>query len=292
MVVGKKKVKAANENPFPVDPTHLQVQLETTFEDIMGLMGGCPQPKPECAQACAGAAPQHPFGAFLNMEPSHLGEQIQTFMQDIHASFTGQPTTSGAQPREAQSAEGNEEKTKKTEQEPEPMDGLKEAEDEEWVKPNTDDLADMAESKQDKSSPEATEEPPRVEDRTVKDKNTLEETPGETQKGIARFIMKKEPVDSALSEENKVGPVNQNMPSEPQPHQIRMDISGYQPDEVVVATQGHKIRVSAKHVEGSEGRDHGEYSFQRTMNLPDNVDVERMTWEIEDKVLVISVPFM
>ena len=78
---------------------------------------------------------------------------------------------------------------------------------------------------------------------------------------------------------------------------IEMPLAGYKPDEVSVETEGNYLKISGKTEKKEEGKDKNYYrrevkrgSFERVVNLPDDVEAEKGNAEFEDGLLRIAFP--
>jgi len=319
VIVGKKTAREESKQST-VDPVHLQMQLESAFEELFGSIPQGAQPREESAQTSADAHPQtshlpNLLQGFLGMDPSVLGDQAKSLVEDLHRSFTGHQDAAHKCPckkEDAAKPESKEGETRtaegdKEERAPEGEDRdhiPKEAEsmvtgeqpecsEEDWVKAGHEDVEDITKYIVDSGRSEEPGTP-------------AEEQPSE-RAGITQYIVEKGQDnlgDSHMEDTEKAGEkdliditamvqdkeVTDGESPRPQLHQVRIDVSGYQPSEVVVANQGHKVKVSANHVAEMEGEGHEEYSFTRTLTLPQEADVERLDWQIEGDVMVLSVP--
>ena len=78
---------------------------------------------------------------------------------------------------------------------------------------------------------------------------------------------------------------------------VEMPLAGYKPDEVNVEAEGNYLKISGKTEKKEEGKGKNYYrkevksgSFERVVNLPDNVKVEKGNAEFEDGLLRIVFP--
>jgi HSP20 family molecular chaperone IbpA len=76
---------------------------------------------------------------------------------------------------------------------------------------------------------------------------------------------------------------------EVKPYKMSIDISGYEKDDIQVTHRGHKVTIRGEHREAG-----AEYSFVKSVTLPDFVDNEHVKWHIDDdgEFLIVTAPMI
>jgi HSP20 family protein len=94
-----------------------------------------------------------------------------------------------------------------------------------------------------------------------------------------------------------VPPIEVRFDNQDNKYHMRAAIPGFEPDEIQLNLQGNRLTISGEHESKREKKDsdymHREFSyesFERTIVLPENVDTEKLTAELNNGMLEITVP--
>ncbi len=94
-----------------------------------------------------------------------------------------------------------------------------------------------------------------------------------------------------------VPPIEVRFDNQDNKYHMRVALPGFEPNEIQLNLQGNRLTVSGEHKSDQEKKEsdymHREFSyerFERTIVLPENVDTEKLTAELNNGMLEITVP--
>jgi HSP20 family protein len=93
-------------------------------------------------------------------------------------------------------------------------------------------------------------------------------------------------------------PIEALVDTEKKEYRLRVALPGVSPEEIQLSLQGGSLTISGEHKAAEEKKDssylHREFSFerfQRTVILPEDIDIEKISAEYNNGVLEIVAPF-
>jgi HSP20 family protein len=103
--------------------------------------------------------------------------------------------------------------------------------------------------------------------------------------------------DLAAPANGFVPPIEVRFDNQDNKYHMRVALPGFEPNEIQLNLQGNRLMISGEHKSDQEKKEsdymHREFSyasFERTIVLPENVDTEKLTAELTNGMLEITVP--